>query len=33
MSAADRVAGYLGRTLDEDSDPVGTCFQVAPGFW
>ena len=26
-----RVPGYLGRVLDENSDPVGTCFQVAPG--
>ena len=24
------VPGYLGRILD-DGDPVGTCFQVAPG--
>jgi len=30
--AADaRVPGYLGRVLDENNDPVGTCFQVAPG--
>jgi hypothetical protein len=30
--AADaRVPGYLGRVLDENSDPVGTCFQVAAG--
>ena len=26
-----RVPGYLGRVLDGDGDPVGTCFQVAPG--
>ena len=26
-----RVRGYLGRVLDGDGDPVGTCFQVAPG--
>ena len=26
-----RVAGYLGRVLDGDGGPVGTCFQVAPG--
>ena len=25
------VPGYLGRVLDGDGDPVGTCFQVAPG--
>ena len=31
MTATGRVAGYLGRILDEDGDPVGTCFQVAPG--
>jgi tetratricopeptide (TPR) repeat protein len=31
MSADGRVAGYLGRVLDEDGDPAGTCFQVAPG--
>lgn len=34
MSGKDtgqRVAGYLGRVLDGDGDPVGTCFQVAPG--
>ena len=26
-----RVPGYLGRVLDGDGAPVGTCFQVAPG--
>ena len=26
-----RVPGYLGRVLDDDGVPVGTCFQVAPG--
>jgi tetratricopeptide (TPR) repeat protein len=26
-----RIAPYLGRVLDGDGDPVGTCFQVAPG--
>ena len=25
------VPGYLGRVLDGAGDPVGTCFQVAPG--
>ena len=25
------VPGYLGRVLDSAGDPVGTCFQVAPG--
>jgi tetratricopeptide (TPR) repeat protein len=25
------VLGYLGRVLDGAGDPVGTCFQVAPG--
>ena len=29
--ADGRVPGYLGRVLDGDGDPVGTCFQVAPG--
>jgi len=30
-SAVDsRVPGYLGRVLDADANPVGTCFQVAP---
>jgi tetratricopeptide (TPR) repeat protein len=29
--ADPRVAGYLGRVLDEAGAPVGTCFQVAPG--
>ena len=26
-----RVPGYLGRVLDGDRAPVGTCFQLAPG--
>jgi hypothetical protein len=26
-----RVPGYLGRVLDGEGAPVGTCFQVAPG--
>ena len=26
-----RVPGYLGRVLDGDGVPAGTCFQVAPG--
>ena len=26
-----RVPGFLGRVLDRDGRPVGTCFQVAPG--
>ena len=26
-----RVPGYLGRVLDGDGGPVGTCFHVAPG--
>ena len=25
------VPGYLGRVQDGAGDPVGTCFQVAPG--
>ena len=25
------VPGYLGRVLDGAGDPVGTCFQAAPG--
>jgi hypothetical protein len=29
--ADGRVPGYLGRVLDNDGGPVGTCFQVAPG--
>jgi hypothetical protein len=28
---AGPVPGYLGRVLDADGAPVGTCFQVAPG--
>ena len=35
VTAADasdrRVPGYLGRVLDGDGAPVGTCFQVVPG--
>jgi tetratricopeptide (TPR) repeat protein len=31
MRIDDRVASYLGRVLDDAGDPVGTCFQVAPG--
>ena len=32
VTAAGRGApGYLGRVLDGDGTPVGTCFQVAPG--
>jgi hypothetical protein len=27
--AGERVPGYLGRVLDNDGTPVGTCFQVA----
>jgi tetratricopeptide (TPR) repeat protein len=30
-TAPGRVPGYLGRVLDGDGSPVGTCFQVAPG--
>ncbi len=26
-----RVPAYLGRVLDADGEPAGTCFQVAPG--
>jgi WD40 repeat protein len=26
-----RVPGYLGRVLDSDGSPAGTCFQVKPG--
>ena len=26
-----RVPGYLGRVLDADGEPAGTCFQVEPG--
>lgn len=25
------IPGYLGRVLDEDGAPVGTCFQYSPG--
>ena len=28
--AGNRVAGFLGRVLDEAGDPIGTCFQVDP---
>jgi hypothetical protein len=28
VSVDNRVPAYLGRILDEDRDPVGTCFQV-----
>ena len=28
MSGDNRVPAYLGRILDEDGDPVGTCFQL-----
>ena len=31
MEIDERVAPYLGRIFDADGDPVGTCFQVAPG--
>ncbi len=27
-----RVPAYLGRVLDDAGQPVGTCFQLAPGF-
>jgi WD40 repeat protein len=30
-SEPGRVPGYLGRVLDHDGTPVGTCFQLAPG--
>src|SRR5579863_4994041 len=30
-AGAGRVPGFLGRILDEDGMPAGTCFQVAPG--
>ena len=30
-ASSGQVPGYLGRVLDGDGDPVGTCFQVAPG--
>jgi hypothetical protein len=26
-----RVPAFLGRILDDEGDPVGTCFQVQPG--
>ena len=31
MAMNVRVPGYLGRVLAADGNPVGTCFQVAPG--
>lgn len=31
MPSDDRVPGYLGRVLDAENGPVGTCFQVVPG--
>ena len=31
MGIDPRVAPYLGRVLDADGDPAGTCFQVASG--
>ncbi|HZN18199.1 MAG TPA: tetratricopeptide repeat protein [Micromonosporaceae bacterium] len=31
MSADRRIPPYLGRLLAPDGEPVGTCFQVAPG--
>ncbi|MGH4026586.1 MAG: CHAT domain-containing protein, partial [Pseudonocardiaceae bacterium] len=31
MPADSRIPRYLGRVLDADGAPVGTCFQVAPG--
>lgn len=31
MTSEDRVPGYLGRVLDAEGRPVGTCFQVVPG--
>ncbi|GAA1740851.1 trypsin-like peptidase domain-containing protein [Luedemannella helvata] len=31
MSIDSRVPNYLGRVLDSDGAPVGTCFQVSPG--
>ena len=27
----DRVPAFLGRLLDDEGDPIGTCFQVKPG--
>jgi hypothetical protein len=27
----DRVPAFLGRILDDEGDPIGTCFQVKPG--
>jgi hypothetical protein len=31
MAVDARVPSYLGRVLDGDGVPAGTCFQVAPG--
>lgn len=31
MTSDDRVPGYLGKVLDAEDRPVGTCFQVVPG--
>ncbi|MGB7798405.1 MAG: trypsin-like peptidase domain-containing protein [Pseudonocardiaceae bacterium] len=31
MKVDQRVAGFLGRLLDDADDPIGTCFQVTPG--
>src|SRR5580658_5960817 len=31
MGLDKRIAPYLGRVLDADGDPAGTCFQVMPG--
>ncbi len=30
-AAGGPVPGYLGRVLDEDGSPIGTCFQIVPG--
>jgi hypothetical protein len=29
MRGDERVAGYLGRVMDDVGDPIGTCFQIA----
>jgi len=31
MEIDSRVPAFLGRILDDECDPVGTCFQVSPG--
>ncbi|MGH3829204.1 MAG: trypsin-like peptidase domain-containing protein [Pseudonocardiaceae bacterium] len=31
MGVDQRVAGFLGRILNDADDPIGTCFQVSPG--